>query len=76
MEKLEYFLDKRKVDFDVIGISKSRIKTEISLQWILQRITFMNLAPGNLLQVALCYTLVIILPINLEMTYVFINLQS
>ena len=35
-----------------------------------------DLAPQNLQQVALCYTLVIIFPTNLEMIYVFTNLQN
>ena len=36
----------------------------------------MNVAPQNFQQVTLCYTLVIIFPINLEMIYVFTNLEN
>ena len=36
----------------------------------------MNPAPQNLQQVALCYALVVIFPTNLEMIYVFTNLQN
>ena len=36
----------------------------------------MNLAPQNMQQVALCYTLLIIFLAKLEMIYVFTNLQN
>ena len=76
IEQLEYLLDKTKIDFNVIGISESGInkdKSPINSKNL--KGYFMNLAPQNLQQVALCHTLVIIFPTNLEMIYVFTDLQ-
>ena len=67
IEELEYLLDKTKIDFDVIGISESRIKKDKS------SINSINLKGYS---VALCSALVIIFPTSLEMIYVFTNLLS
>ena len=60
IEGLKYLLDKTKIDFDVIGISESRIKKYKS------PINSINLKGYS---VAPCYTLVIIFPANLEQIY-------
>ena len=77
IEELEYLLDKTKIDFDVIGISESRIKKDKS------PINSINLkgcshesCPTESAAGTLCYTLVIIFPTILEMIYVFTDQQN
>ena len=77
IEELKYLLDKTKIDFDVIGISESRIKKDKS------PINSINLkgcshesCPTESAAGTLCYTLVIIFPTILEMIYVFTDQQN
>ena len=77
IEEHEYLLDKTKIDFDVIGISESRIKKNKSP---VNRVNLKDCScepcPTES-QVALCDTLVIIFPTNLEVIYdVYADLQN
>ena len=77
VEELEYLRNKIKIDFDVTGISESRIKKDKS------PINSINLkgcshkpCPTESAAGTLCYTLVIIFPTILEMIYVFTDQQN
>ena len=77
VEELEYLRNKIKIDFDVIGISESRIKKDkspinnINLKGCSHESCSTESTAGTL-----CYTLVIIFPTILEMIYVFTDQQN